>query len=41
VQVRAHACHAAHAAHHFDTILPLRLLAHVALPFLLTARRSA
>jgi len=34
VRVRAHACD---AAHHFNTILPFRLPAHVALPFLLTA----
>ena len=34
MQVRTHACD---AAEHFNTILPLRLPAHVALPFLLTA----
>jgi len=41
VQVRAHACDAANAAPHFNTILPLRLPAHAALPFFLTAGRSA
>jgi len=37
----AHACDAANAAPHFNTILPLRLPAHAALPFFLTAGRSA
>jgi hypothetical protein len=41
VQVRAHAFDATHGAHRCNTILSLRLPVHVALPFLLTAGRSA